>query len=142
MPLTKSLFPPNSDWVLDNSRNHIIRMFEHAKTIRYDAHLQYLRSLPYYSLYQYHNGRPPLRAQEIHYLQAQLANADQNLKIGVDQDWRAACLMYPETLDYYFRLVNIGLPDGKGDSVMRPDIGRKKIRRDSGHSEKGKKGRV
>lgn len=63
------------------------------------------------------------------------------MKIGVDQDWRAACLMYPETLDYYFRLVNVVLPKDKDDVVVRPEIGRKKIRRDSGHSDKGKKER-
>lgn len=33
------------------------------------------------------------------------------------------------------------LPKDKDDVVVRPEIGRKKIRRDSGHSEKGKKER-
>ncbi|GAB7331624.1 hypothetical protein MBLNU13_g02991t1 [Cladosporium sp. NU13] len=128
------------DWVLDNSRNHIIRMFEHLKTVRYNAHLAYLQSLPYYSLYQYHNGRPPLHARELQYLQGQLHNANANLKLGVDQDWRSVCLLYPETLDYYFGLVNLRLPKDGDESVLRPDIGhgRKKIgRRDSGHSDKG-----
>ena len=131
----------NSDWVLDNSRNHIIRMFEHLKTTRYNAHLAYLQSLPYYSLYQYHNGRPPLHARELQYLHTQLNNANANLKLGVDQDWRSVCLLYPETLDYYFGLVSLRLPKDGDESVLRPEIGgRKKIgRRDSGHSEKGEK---
>jgi hypothetical protein len=75
-------------------------------------------------------------------LQGQLRNADRNLKIGVDQDWRSVCLLYPETLDYYFGLVSLRLPKDGDESVMRPEIGmgRKKIgRRDSGHSEKGGK---
>jgi hypothetical protein len=115
-------------------------MFEHLKTVRYNAHLAYLQSLPYYSLYQYHNGRPPLHARELQYLQGQLHNANANLKLGVDQDWRSVCLLYPETLDYYFGLVNLRLPKDGDESVIRPDIGhgRKKIgRRDSGHSDKG-----
>jgi hypothetical protein len=117
-------------------------MFEQLKTTRYNAHLAYLQSLPYYALYQYHNGRPPLHIREIQYLQGQLRNADQNLKFGVDQDWRSVCLLYPETLDYYFGLVSLSLPKDGDESVFRPEIGgaRKKIRRrDSGHSEKGGK---
>ena len=50
--------------------------------------------------------------------------------------------MYPETLDYYFGLVTLGLPKDQDESVLRPEIGhgRKKIgRRDSGHSDKGGK---
>jgi hypothetical protein len=50
-------------------------------------------------------------------------------------------LMYPETLDYYFGLVAVRLPKEHDESVLRPEIGRrtKKIRRDSGVSEKGRK---
>jgi hypothetical protein len=82
-----------------------------------------------------------MHAREIQYLQGQLHNAQANLKIGVDQDWRNVCLMYPETLDYYFGLVAVRLPKEHDESVLRPEIGRrtKKIRRDSGVSEKGRK---
>lgn len=125
-----------SDWVLDNSRNHILRMFEHAKAVRYDAHLAYLQSLPFYSLYQHYNGNPPLRPNELQYLQGQLRNADTNLRIGVDADWRTACLAYPDTLDYYFRMVEIRLPNDKDPGVVRPEFGRRTIRRDSGHSDR------
>jgi hypothetical protein len=131
-----------SDWVLDNSRNHIIRSFEHAKSLRYTAHLAYLQSLPYYSLYQHYNGRPPLHARELNYLQGQLHNADANLRIGVDQDWRAACLMYPETLDYYFGLVEVRLPKDRDERVVRPEMGMGKSlrgRKDSGVG--GKRGK-
>ena len=119
------------DWVLDNSRNHINRMFAQLKKVRYAAHLAYLQSLPYYSLYHSHNGRPPLAPRELGYLRRQLDSADANLKLGVDQDWRSCCLLYPETLDYYFGLVSIWLPKDQDESVLRPDIGvgRKKIRR-------------
>lgn len=129
------------DWVLDNSRNHILRMFGHLKTVRYNAHLAYLQSLPYYSLYHSYNGRPPLAPRELKYLRHQLDNADANLKLGVDQDWRSCCLLYPETLDYYFGLVSISLPKDQDESVLRPDIGvgRKKIRRDPNLKEGGGK---
>lgn len=69
-------------------------------------------------------------------MQGQLRNADQNLRIGVDADWRTACLAYPDTLDYYFRLVDIRLPSEKDPGVTRPEFGRRTIRRDSGHSDR------
>jgi len=125
-------------WVLDKSRNHIGRVFEHLKTVRYNAHLAYLQSLPYYSFYTYHNGRPPLGPHHLQYLEGQLRNANTNLKMGVDQDWRSVCLMYPETLDYYFGLIVITIPEDQDESVLRPDIGRKKIRRDSERKKKEK----
>lgn len=129
------------DWVLDNSRNHIIRRFEHLKTVRYNAHLAYLQSLPYYSLYHSYNGQPPLAPRELQYLRGQLDNADVNLKLGVDQDWRSCCLLYPETLDYHFSLVSIRLPKDHHESVLRPEIGagRKTFRRDSSFKESGGK---
>lgn len=64
-------------------------------------------------------------------------SADENLRLGVDTDWRNACLNYPDTLDYYFSLVDIKFPKEKDDRVMKPEIGKRRIRRDSGHSEKG-----
>jgi hypothetical protein len=138
------MFSLHSDWVLDNSRNYILRQFETLKSARYNAHLAYLQTLPYYSLYTYHNGRPPqsqMHARDIHYLENQLHNARTNLRLGVDQDWRSVCLLYPDTLDYYFGLVAVRLPGADEERVLRPEIGRgkRRIRRDSGHSEKGKK---
>ena len=50
-------------------------------------------------------------------------------------------MLYPDTLDYYFGLVTVRLPGADEERVLRPEIGRgkRKIRRDSGHSEKGGK---
>lgn len=129
------------DWVLDNSRNHIIRMFEDLKQVRYKAQLAYLQSLPYYALYHSHNEQPPLAPRELKYLRRQLENADANFKLGVDQDWRSCCLLFPETLDYYFGLVSIRLPKDHHESVLWPDIGvaRKTFRRDSSFKEDGEK---
>jgi len=127
------------DWVLDNSRNHIIRTFRQLQESRYNAHRMYLRSLPYYSLYESYAGQPPLHRRELGYLQQQLDNADANLKLGVDQDWRSCCLLYPETLDYYFGLVCLRLPKDQDESVLRPEIGRKRTVRDSGFVEGGRR---
>lgn len=123
--------------MLDQSRNHIIRTFERARAARYNAYVQYVQTFPYYSLWLYHNGRPPLPPAQLKWMQDQMWSADENLRLGVDTDWRNACLNYPDTLDYYFSLVDIKFPKEKDDRVMKPEIGKRRIRRDSGHSEKG-----
>lgn len=66
-----------------------------------------------------------------------------NLRIGVDADWRKACMMYPEMLDYFFGLVMVKFPDERDEKITRPEPGRRRIRRDSGVSDKGssKKGK-
>lgn len=132
-----------SDWVLNQARLQVLHLFARAKASRLEAHIQYLHTLPYYGLWQHYNGRPPLPPREFAYLQDQLRNAETNLRIGVDADWRKACLMYPEMLDYFFGLVEINFPDEKSEMVVRPQPGRRRARRDSGHSDRGssKKGR-
>lgn len=48
-------------------------------------------------------------------------------------------MLYPDTLDYFFGLVEVVYPKEKDERVLRPDLfigGRKRIRRDSGVGEK------
>lgn len=59
----------------------------------------------------------------------------------MDADWRSACLLYPDTLDYFFGLVEVGYPKEKDEGLMRPEMfigggGKRRIRRDSGTGEK------
>ncbi|KAM0697744.1 hypothetical protein Q7P36_002598 [Cladosporium allicinum] len=128
------------EWVLNHARNHIIDTFEAARAARYATYLQYVQTFPYYSLYTYHKGRPPLPPAQVQYLRDQIWSADENLRLGVDTDWRNACLLYPETLDYYFRMVEIVFPKEK-EELLRLDGGggKKKGRRDSAVGDKGKR---
>jgi len=63
----------------------------------------------------------------------------------VDADWRSACLLYPDTLDYFFGLVEVAYPKERDEGVVRPELfigggggggGKRRIRRDSGTGEK------
>lgn len=132
--------PSHREWVLNHARNHIIDTFEAARAARYATYLQYVQTFPYYSLYTYHKGRPPLPPAQVQYLRDQIWSADENLRLGVDTDWRNACLLYPETLDYYFRMVEIVFPKEK-EELLRLDGGggKKKGRRDSAVGDKGKR---
>ena len=135
---------PHSDWVLCNARNHIIDTFEAARAARYATYLQYVQTFPYYSLYVYHSGRPPIPPNQLQFLKEQIWNADENLRLGVDMDWKNACLLYPETLDHYFRLVEVVFPK-EGLEVLRLDGvggggGKRRGRRDSGVGERKRRG--
>lgn len=57
-------------------------------------------------------------------------------------DWKNACLLYPETLDHYFRLVEVVFPK-EGLEVLRLDgVGgaKRRGRRDSGVGERKRRG--
>jgi hypothetical protein len=53
-------------------------------------------------------------------LQTQIAEAHAELKRGIDADWRASVLRYPEVLDYFYSLIELRLPDDRSREVVQP----------------------
>ncbi|CAI9637288.1 hypothetical protein GT037_008277 [Alternaria burnsii] len=136
------------DWVINHARQHILNAFERLTSIRKQAHSSYLASLPNYEVYMRYSGHPPLHPMYISTLQTQIAEAHAELKRGIDADWRASVLRYPEVLDYFYSLVDLRLPDDRSREVVEPpfaaagyaDIGyrvkeKKKKRRDRAERE-------
>ncbi|KAL1616642.1 hypothetical protein SLS56_011324 [Neofusicoccum ribis] len=134
------------DWVISHARAHILQLFERLSSARRVAHTAYLSSLPFYSIYVQYAGQPPLHPTALHQLQVQIAEAHAELKRGVDADWRASVLRYPEVLDYFYSLVDLHLPSERDPSVARPPFaaaGYADQGFEGGRREKGaKKGRV
>lgn len=97
------------DWVIRHAREHVLHRFEHLTATRKVAHATYLSSLPYYQIYMQYSGHPPLHPVALAQLQAQISEAHAELKRGIDADWRASVLRYPEVLDYFFSLVEVRL---------------------------------
>lgn len=112
-----------SKWVLDHARNQIINTFNALRTMRMEAHDNYLRSLPYYTLYHRYNGQPPLQPAQLQLIHSQIQHANIILQQGVDQDWRTSCLRYPEVLDYYFNLILFELPSERDSTITDPRFG-------------------
>lgn len=56
----------------------------------------------------------------IQQLQSQIAEAHAEFKRGIDLDWRASVLRYPEVLDYFYSLVKLKLPSEGDPSVVEP----------------------
>jgi hypothetical protein len=106
--------------VLDRARKHIVRTFAQDRAMRHNAHLAYLRALPFYAIYQENQGSSSLPSTQLQILQDQVRAANDRLKMNVDADWRAVCLKYPQTLDHYFKLVMVDFPKKLDEKANRP----------------------
>ena len=108
------------DWVITHARQHIQNAFGRLTSTRKQAHAAYLASLPHYEVYMRYSGHPPIHPMYIATLQTQIAEAHAELKRGIDADWRASVLRYPEVLDYFYSLVDLRLPDDHSREVVEP----------------------
>lgn len=97
--------------------------FHQLRSMRLQAHHNYLQTLPYYTLYHRYNGHPPLQPAQLQLVHSQIQQANQILQQGVDQDWRTSCLQYPTVLDYYFALAEVVLPDESHPALQDPRFG-------------------
>jgi hypothetical protein len=97
-----------------------LNQFERLTSTRKAAHSAYLASLPNYSIYMQYSGHPPIHPMYIDNLQRQIAEAHAELKRGIDADWRASVLRYPEVLDYFYSLVELRLPSERSPKVVEP----------------------
>lgn len=132
--------PYRRDWVIEHARQHILNQFTQLTSTRKNAHAAYLNSLPNYSIFMQYSGHPPIHPMYIDNLQRQIAEAHADLKRGVDADWRASVLRYPEVLDYFYGLVELRLPSERSPRVAEPPFAAAGYR-DSGfmdHSRMGK----
>jgi len=108
------------DWVINHARQHILNAFERLTSNRKGMHAAYLASLPNYEIYMRYSGHPPIHPMYLSQLQTQIAEANAELKRGIDADWRASVLRYPEVLDYFYGLVDLRLPDDRSREVVEP----------------------
>jgi hypothetical protein len=106
--------------VINHARAHILKAFENLTSIRKQAHSAYLASLPNYDIYMRYSGRPPILPMYLATLQAQISEANTELKRGIDADWRASVLRYPVVLDYFYGLVQLRLPSERSQEVVQP----------------------
>jgi hypothetical protein len=79
-----------------------------------------LKSLPYYDVYMQYSGAPPISPHYIQQLQMQITEAHAEFRRGVDLDWRASVLRYPEVLDYFYGLIELKYPEESSPRVSRP----------------------
>lgn len=103
-----------------HARTHIQSAFQRLVGIRQTAQTAYLNSLPYYDVYMRFSGAPPIHPMCVQQLQSQIAEAHADFKRGVDLDWKASVLRYPEVLDYFYSLVVLKAPSDAHPGVVDP----------------------
>jgi hypothetical protein len=105
-----------SDWVTNAAVRYITTTFAALKERRLHGYKLYINSLPYYREYRQYQGRPPIYPQALQQLRAQLVHADRELQRGINEDWKACVLKYPEVLDHYYSQVIVEIPRGTVDT--------------------------
>jgi hypothetical protein len=67
-----------------------------------------------------YSGAPPIPPEYIQQLHMQITRSNADFRRGIDLDWRASVLRYPEVLDYFYSLVELRYPSDESPSVARP----------------------
>jgi hypothetical protein len=96
--------------VTNNAINTITTLYNKKKELRKGQYIDHLRSLPYWPIYEQYRGRPPLHPHLVAQLQRQIADADAELKRGIDADWKSCVVRYPEVLAHFYGQINPAIP--------------------------------
>lgn len=104
---------PDRQWVRGRAQDFILEYFRLLTERRKEAHSADLDRIHSQAWYNY--GMPP-------HPQA-IADAQANLKRGIDEDWQASVHRYPEVLEYFFGLVDLSLPANDEPAVRNPPLG-------------------
>jgi len=98
------------EWVTNNAINTITTIYNKKKEVRKARHMDYLQNLPYWPLYQQHRGRPPLHPHLVADLQRRIADAELDLKRGIDADWKECVVRYPQVLNHFYGQLSVKFP--------------------------------
>lgn len=100
----------DSEWVTHNAINTITTIYNKKKEMRKAQYFDYVHSLPYFQMYEQYRGRPPLPPHHLLHLQAQIHDADIDLKRGIDADWKSCVVRYPEVLNHFYNQITANPP--------------------------------
>jgi len=98
------------EWVTNQAINAITAVFNKKKEARKAMFEAQLSSIPYWPQFQQYRGRPPLHPHIIADIQRRMAEADLNLKRGIDYDWKNCVIRYPDVLGHFYQQVKIMPP--------------------------------
>jgi hypothetical protein len=93
----------NRAWVREHSQNYFIAKFRILWNVRREAYLMKVEELTERA--QYYYNAPPHPSE--------IASATEEFRKLANRDWKTCVAMYPKTVDYFFSLVDMNLPDDK-----------------------------
>jgi hypothetical protein len=98
--------------VRKRAQDYILEYYRLLVDRRKQSHADHMDHINQHS-WHYYQQPPP---------HAALAQASQELKRGIDEDWQASVQRYPEVLEYFFSLVSLALPPDDDPSVKDPPL--------------------
>jgi hypothetical protein len=107
-----ALYNDIRQWVRAHAQDYILEYFRLLTERRKTAHTTHLDRITAHAYYHYHQPPHP----------SQIAEAQQQLKRGIDEDWQASVQRYPEVLEYFFSLVELTLPSDDDPTVKDPPL--------------------
>jgi hypothetical protein len=99
-------------WVRAHAQDYILEYFRRQTERRKQAHTQHLERITAHAYHYYHVPPHP----------NEIANAQAQLKRGIDEDWQASVQRYPEVLEHFFRQVEVTLPPDDDPAVKDPPL--------------------
>jgi hypothetical protein len=99
-------------WVRGHARDYILEYFDMLRQRRNELHASNIQRISEHAWHYYHTQPNP----------ADIANADMELKRGIDEDWKASVQRYPDVLEYYYSLVDVSLPADDDPQVSEPPM--------------------
>lgn len=126
------------NWVRSHAQDYILNYFGMLRARRKDLHAANIQRITDRAWHFYRAQPHP----------SEIANADMELKRGIDEDWKASVQRYPAVLEYYYSLVDLSLPGDDEPHVLDPPMSalsgakqRVRLREDPG-SRRRRKSRV
>ena len=100
----------------------ILYSYENLASQRQQQYEAHLSTLQCYNLYVIYRGNPPIPPDQLHRLTVEMQQAREYLQTNLNQDWAACLQKYPDTLDYFFSLVDAAVPRDDDPRVEQPVI--------------------
>ncbi|KAK3898997.1 hypothetical protein C8A05DRAFT_46822 [Staphylotrichum tortipilum] len=110
--MMQSIYNDIRSWVRAHAQDYILEYFRLLTERRKVAHAQHLERLNAHAYHYFHTTPHP----------QELAQAQAQLKRGIDEDWQASVQRYPEVLEYFYSLVELTLPDDNEPIVKDPPL--------------------
>ncbi|KAK4129985.1 hypothetical protein BT67DRAFT_452734 [Trichocladium antarcticum] len=110
--MMQSIYNDIRSWVRAHAQDYVLEYFRLLTEQRKAVHAQHMERLNTHSFHYYRQPPHP----------SQIAEAQAQLKRGIDEDWRSSVQRYPEVLEYFYSLVELTLPNNNENAVKDPPL--------------------
>ncbi|CAI4210567.1 unnamed protein product [Parascedosporium putredinis] len=110
--MMQSVYQQIREWARGHAQDYILEYFNMLSERRKAAHTEHMEAISRSAFHYYRSPPHP----------GQIAEAQQALKRGIDEDWKSSVQRYPEVLEYFFGLVELTLPPEDHPTIKDPPL--------------------